>query len=146
MGCLERGSGQTRENRDDSAPFWREKEYFVTGRLPISRTVILIEALVEPTVRWRLRVAALFGHSRLFKDRLAKYMTLSHKLEGSCSLQDICYGRADRTRGPQQESVVLVALLSDVSGCADVQALLVNLSQIRPTSKCSWQRTDLCIP
>lgn len=97
MGCLERDSGQTRVNRDDSTLFWQEKICSVTARLPISRTVMLIEALVEPTARRQLRVAALFGHARLNKDKLARYMTFSHRIEISYSLQSICYHRADST-------------------------------------------------
>lgn len=100
----------------------------MTARLPISRTVMLIEALVGLTVRRGLRVASLFGHSRLLKDKLVKFMTLAHKVEGSYSSQDVCCGRADKTQGPQRESDIFVALLGDVSGRADVQAMTVKLS------------------
>jgi hypothetical protein len=42
--------------------------------------------LVEPTARRQLRVAALFWHTRLFKDKLAKYDPFT-QIEGSYSLQ-----------------------------------------------------------
>lgn len=58
---------------------------------------MLIEALVEPTVRRQLRVAALFGHTEPFRDKIPKNMTLPNKMEGPYSLPDICYGRADST-------------------------------------------------